>query len=82
MKVLFERVEGYRDRPKALDALKTTLNHTKYMLRSMRNYSSAALDGDGPFTRVELETLEKLYNGECMFLLLSLSLPVCLQRVS
>ncbi|XP_067935548.1 hypoxia up-regulated protein 1-like [Watersipora subatra] len=62
VKFLYERVAGHRDRPQAMDALKSTLNHTKYMLASMKNYSLIAPDGDGPFTQVELATLEKIYN--------------------
>ena len=63
VKVLFERVAGHKDRPVAMEALRNTLNHTNYMLKSMKNYSSVALGGEGPFTDVELTTLEKLHNG-------------------
>lgn len=46
-----------------MEALKSSLNHTKYMLKSMKNFSTAALEGDGPFTEVELKTLEDLHTG-------------------
>jgi len=50
-----------------MEALKSTLNHTKYMLKSMKNFTAGILDeeGGGPFTAVELSTLETLYNGVC-----------------
>lgn len=44
--------------------LKSTLNHTNYILKSMQNYSLVAPNGEGPFTEVELKTLEDLHTGK------------------
>ena len=65
MKDLYKRVSEYKERPQAMEALKSTLNHTKFMVKSMQNFSMTAPEGEGPFTEVELTTLETLYKGQC-----------------
>ncbi|XP_064650579.1 hypoxia up-regulated protein 1-like isoform X13 [Lineus longissimus] len=52
------RVEQTKDRPRALEALKSMLNHSRYFLKSIKN-----LTADEPiFTEVEVTTLSKLIN--------------------
>lgn len=63
VKDLNKRVKEFQTRPKAMADLKSTLNHTKWILKSMQNYSQIAPEGEGPFTEVELKTLEDLHTG-------------------
>ncbi|XP_064650576.1 hypoxia up-regulated protein 1-like isoform X10 [Lineus longissimus] len=58
------RVEQTKDRPRALEALKSMLNHSRYFLKSIKN-----LTADEPiFTEVEVTTLSKLINDTTMWM--------------
>lgn len=59
MKDLVYRVKELKERPKALEALNSMLNHSEFFLVSVRNLS---LGEDPMFTEVEATTLEKLIN--------------------
>ncbi|KAL4229247.1 Hypoxia up-regulated protein 1 [Mactra antiquata] len=61
MKALEGRVSELKERPEALAALNSMLNHSSYFLASIKNLSSIEID-DKIFTDVEIETLEKLIN--------------------
>lgn len=63
VKELNNRVKEHKERPKAMEALKSSLNHTQFMIKSMRNYSKIGENEDGPFTDVELTTIETLHKG-------------------
>ncbi|XP_071176735.1 hypoxia up-regulated protein 1-like isoform X1 [Mytilus edulis] len=58
IKDLKARVYEFEERPKALKALKDMLNHTKYFLKSVKNFT--VVEEDRIFTEVEITTLEKL----------------------
>ncbi|CAC5426298.1 HYOU1 [Mytilus coruscus] len=58
IKDLKARVYEFEERPKALKALKDMLNHTKYFLKSVKNFT--VVEEDRIFTDVEITTLEKL----------------------
>ncbi|XP_052061435.1 hypoxia up-regulated protein 1-like isoform X3 [Mytilus californianus] len=58
IKELKARVYEFEERPKALKALKDMLNHTKYFLKSVKNFT--VVEEDRIFTDVEITTLEKL----------------------
>lgn len=59
VKDLVYRVKELKERPKALEALNSMLNHSEFFLVSVRNLS---LGEDPMFTEVEATTLEKLIN--------------------
>lgn len=77
VKTLYKRVSDHKERPVAMEALKSTLNHTQYMMKSMRNYSTIAPEGEGPFTSVELITLETLHKGKTTHVILHLITVAC-----
>ena len=54
------RVTQLKERPEALEALRQMLNHSTFFLKSVQNLS--LLEEDPIFTKVEVETLEKLIN--------------------
>ena len=56
------RVEQLKERPEALEALRQMLNHSSFFLKSIQNLSALELEDDPIFTKVEVETLEKLVN--------------------
>ena len=57
---LSKRVYEHQERPKALEALRYTLNQTETFFVTVKNMS----DLEEPvFTKVEMDTLEKLING-------------------
>ena len=56
------RVKELKERPEALAALNSMLNHSSYFLMSVKNLSSMSLGEESIFTAVETETLEKLIN--------------------
>ncbi|VDI13919.1 Hypothetical predicted protein [Mytilus galloprovincialis] len=58
IKDLKARVYEFEERPKALKALTDMLNHTKYFLKSVKNFT--VVEEDRIFTEVEITTLEKL----------------------
>lgn len=66
VKELFKRVSEFKERPVAMEALKSSVNHTKYMLKSMKNFSMSAPEGEGPFTEIELKVLEDLHTGQLL----------------
>lgn len=59
VKDLVYRVKELKERPKALEALNSMLNHSEFFLVSVRNLS---LGEDPMFTEVEATTLDKLIN--------------------
>lgn len=61
MKDLEFRVREAKERPEALAALDSMLNHSTFFLASVKNLSSLEVE-DKMFTAVEIETLEKLIN--------------------
>lgn len=58
---LEKRVKEHNERPEALAALNSMLNHSSFFLLSIKNLSTIEID-DKIFTDVEIETLEKLIN--------------------
>lgn len=62
MKDLEFRVKEKKERPEALAALDSMLNHSSIFLVSLKNLSSLDINEDKMFTEVEIETLEKLIN--------------------
>ena len=50
-----------KERPEALAALNSMLNHSTFFLASVKNLSVIDVE-DKMFTEVEIETLEKLIN--------------------
>jgi len=61
MKDLEFRVKELKERPEALAALNSMLNHSTFFLASVKNLSVIDVE-DKMFTEVEIETLEKLIN--------------------
>lgn len=61
MKELEFRVKEMKERPEAIAALNSMLNHSKVFLASIKNISSMEPE-DAMFSAVEIETLEKLIN--------------------
>lgn len=55
-KALYWRVQEMQERPGAIEALNTIVNHTNYFLGGMKNFTGE----DQPFTQVEYDALEKL----------------------
>lgn len=60
VKPLEFRVKEMQERPEALAALKSMLNHSEYFLTTAKNLSQTM--EDPMFTEVEVTTLEKLIN--------------------
>uniref|UniRef100_A0A0B7AHG5 Hypoxia up-regulated protein 1 n=1 Tax=Arion vulgaris TaxID=1028688 RepID=A0A0B7AHG5_9EUPU len=56
---ILKRVYEVEERPKAMEALRETLNQTEFFLATVKNFSDIA---DPIFTQVEMDTLEKLIN--------------------
>ncbi|KAL3886109.1 hypothetical protein ACJMK2_026127 [Sinanodonta woodiana] len=54
------RVKEATERPKALDALKSMLNHSEHFVKTLKNLTVLE---EPIFTAVEVETLEKLINN-------------------
>lgn len=55
-RALYRRVQEMQDRPGAIEALNSIVNHTNYFLGGMKNFTGE----DQPFTQVEYDALEKL----------------------
>lgn len=55
-KALYRRVQELQDRPSAIEALNSMVNHSIYFLIGMKNFTGE----DQPFTQVEYDALEKL----------------------
>ena len=55
-------MEQLKERPEALEALRQMLNHSTFFLKSIQNLSALEMEDDPIFTKVEVETLEKLVN--------------------
>ena len=55
-------MEQMKERPEALEALRQMLNHSSFFLKSIQNLSALEMEDDPIFTKVEVETLEKLVN--------------------
>lgn len=55
-RALYRRVQEMQDRPGAIEALNSMVNHTSYFLTGMKNFTGE----DQPFTQVEYDALEKL----------------------
>ena len=55
-------MEQLKERPEALEALRQMLNHSSFFLKSIQNLSAFEMEDDPIFTKVEVETLEKLVN--------------------
>ena len=55
-------MEQLKERPEALEALRQMLNHSSFFLKSIQNLSALEMEDDPIFTKVEVETLEKLVN--------------------
>lgn len=59
-KELFSRVWEHKERPEALKALHSMLNHSSHFLLSAKNLTKSSNPEKDIFTDVEVETLEKL----------------------
>lgn len=59
---LFSRVWEHKERPEALKALHSMLNHSSHFLISAKNLTKSANPEKDVFTDVEISTLEKLIN--------------------
>lgn len=59
---LFSRVWEHKERPEALKALHSMLNHSSHFLISAKNLTKSANPEKDVFTDVEINTLEKLIN--------------------
>jgi len=57
-KDVYERVMELNERPTAVAALNTMLNHSEFFLAFMRNFTGEDL----PFTQVEFDVLDKMIN--------------------
>ena len=55
---LYERVTELRERPTAVAALNSMMNHSEFFLYFMRNFTGEDL----PFTQVEFDVLDKMIN--------------------
>ncbi|ESO05028.1 hypothetical protein HELRODRAFT_111473 [Helobdella robusta] len=60
VKDLFDRVYEYQERPVAIEALNSRVNHSEFFLEGMKNFTAITAGDDQPFTLVEMETLKKL----------------------
>ncbi|XP_071842320.1 hypoxia up-regulated protein 1-like isoform X2 [Apostichopus japonicus] len=58
-KDLFFRVKEKKDRPELVSAMKTALNTSKVFLEMIKNIT---VEEDSPFSQVEVDLLEKVYN--------------------
>jgi len=58
MKDVYERVNELRERPTAIAALNSMVNHSEFFLAFMKNFTGE----DMPFTQVEFDVLDKLIN--------------------
>ena len=63
VKKLQFRVRELKDRPEALEALESLLNHSSFFLGSIKNLTSTLDVEESIFTPVEVETLEKIINS-------------------
>lgn len=65
-KDLYGRVNEMLERPAAIEALNSMVNHTMYFMVGMKNFTGE----DQPFTQVEYDALEKLITETkvCLFI--------------
>lgn len=65
-KDLYGRVNEMLERPAAIEALNSMLNHSTYFMVGMKNFTGE----DQPFTQVEYDALEKLITETkvCLFI--------------
>ena len=75
-KALYWRVQEMQERPGAIEALNTIVNHTNYFLGGMKNFTGE----DQPFTQVEYDALEKLITETKVILHSTYSLSMKAQR--
>jgi len=57
-KGVYERVNELHERPTAVAALNSMMNHSEFFLDFMRNFTGEDL----PYTQVEFDVLDKLIN--------------------
>ena len=55
---LFYRVEQYKERPRALEALNSAVNYSEHFIVTMANFTGE----DQPFTEVEYGKLKDMIN--------------------
>ena len=53
---MFYRVEQYKERPRAIEALNSAVNYSQHFLKTMQNFTGE----DQPFTEVEHKKLTDL----------------------
>lgn len=56
---MFFRVKEKQERPELISAMKSALNTSKVFLQMIKNVTE---EDESPFTKVEIELLEKVYN--------------------
>lgn len=57
-KDMYERVNELHERPTAIAALNSMMNHSEFFLAFMKNFTGE----DMPFTQVEFDVLDKMIN--------------------
>jgi len=57
-KDMYERVNELHERPAAVAALNSMMNHSEFFLTFMKNFTGEDL----PFTQVEFDVLDKMIN--------------------
>ena len=57
-KDVYDRVSELHERPTAIAALNSIMNHSEFFLSFMRNFTGE----DMPFTQVEFDVLDKMVN--------------------